>query len=230
MATGNARGPSTDSRARPRSLFVLRRRHCVESAGFPCIGHEPWSAPCAHVQTMSVAEAPTVIRKMLVPAATHTWSNSHDTASGTRRHRILDTDVDQLNHGYRSGSSRALKVCVAAKPCIDLSRCRAVRVSLRTDQAQSRYGDCSAIQGMTTSSRKSTHARTSQISADPLPRIVIRRSLRGEPRTIFGDRGSSITPAHIGHPATAYRRTHHFKTSCSRSCNALDRRERPNRR
>ena len=71
-AEGSVSGPSIDSNAEPRSLCVLCIWQRAESAGFRCIGHEPWSAPCAHVHTRSDAALPVATRRMVVPVTTDT--------------------------------------------------------------------------------------------------------------------------------------------------------------
>ena len=85
---GNVSGPTMDSRAMARSLWVLCRRQRAESFGLPCMGHEPWSFPCAHVQTISEAELPAPSTTMVVPV---TWSNSHAAVTGTRKRRKFNT-------------------------------------------------------------------------------------------------------------------------------------------
>jgi hypothetical protein len=105
VGAGSVSGPSIDIRERPRSFCVLCKRQRAESAGLRCIGHEPWSAPCAQVQTMSPADALLMDRRTAVPATTDTWTNSHATATGTSRRRIFATSVDQLSAGLKGTSS-----------------------------------------------------------------------------------------------------------------------------
>lgn len=83
--TGNVMGPSTDIKATPRSSWVLCKRHRVESAGVPCMGHEPWSAPSAHVHTMSDIERPAASTVMVVPVTTRTCRDSQVAVNGMSR-------------------------------------------------------------------------------------------------------------------------------------------------
>jgi hypothetical protein len=80
---GSISGPSMDSRAMPKSSWVLCRRQRAESFGLPCMGHEPWSAPCAHVQTISEAELPAASTTIVVPVTINTWRNSQAAVTGT---------------------------------------------------------------------------------------------------------------------------------------------------
>lgn len=101
VGAGSVSGPSIDIRERPRSFCMLCKRQRAESAGLRCIGHEPWSAPCAQVQTMSPADALLMDRRTAGPATTDTWTNSHATATGTSRRRIFATSADQLSAGLK---------------------------------------------------------------------------------------------------------------------------------
>ena len=100
---------------------MLCKRHRVESAGFRCIGHESWSAPCAHVQMRAAFALPLASRSAVVPVTTETWRNSHATATGTSRRRIFDTSVDQLSAGTEAGQASIEHVSKLVRnvPCVN---------------------------------------------------------------------------------------------------------------